>query len=85
MPSVSLGGDSSDSGGMVRQVTAKDAHTDESMQLKYIKQKTVGTGTFGTVVQAKLISDSNGQVAIKQVLQDKRYKVSPSAIVSTAG
>jgi serine/threonine protein kinase len=61
----------------MRLVTAKDAHTDESMQLKYIKQKTVGTGTFGTVILAKFIPDHNDQVAIKQVLQDKRYKVSP--------
>ncbi|KAI8337246.1 putative glycogen synthase kinase 3 alpha [Chlamydoabsidia padenii] len=56
------------------RILAKNAHTDESMQLEYIKQKTVGTGTFGTVIQVKLVSDNNEIVAIKEVLQDKRYR-----------
>lgn len=37
----------------------------------------IGNGSFGVVYQARLI-DSQEMVAIKKVLQDKRFKVSPS-------
>lgn len=35
----------------------------------------IGNGSFGVVYQARLI-DSQEMVAIKKVLQDKRFKVS---------
>lgn len=39
-----------------------------------MKQEKVGSGTFGTVYQANLV-EHNEVVAIKEVLQDNRYKV----------
>ncbi len=38
-------------------------------------ERVVGNGSFGVVVRA-VIQESNEVVAIKKVLQDKRYKVS---------
>ncbi|KAI8097050.1 kinase-like domain-containing protein [Halteromyces radiatus] len=54
-------------------VSAKDGRTGQDMQLQYTHQKVIGNGSFGVVYQAKLVS--NGEdVAIKKVLQDKRFK-----------
>ncbi|ORZ19875.1 Pkinase-domain-containing protein [Absidia repens] len=55
------------------RVSAQDRSTGQDIQLEYLKQKTVGSGTFGVVYKAKLIP-SNEVVAIKEVLQDNRYK-----------
>jgi serine/threonine protein kinase len=41
--------------------------------MSYMAQRVVGTGSFGVVFQAKC-SESGEMVAIKKVLQDKRYK-----------
>ncbi len=38
-------------------------------------QKVIGNGSFGIVYQATLVS-TNETVAVKRVLQDKRFKVS---------
>jgi serine/threonine protein kinase len=40
----------------------------------YISDKMCGSGSFGVVFQA-VLKDSNEIVAIKKVLQDKKYKV----------
>jgi hypothetical protein len=40
----------------------------------YIADRVVGSGSFGVVVRAS-IQETNDVVAIKKVLQDKRYKV----------
>jgi serine/threonine protein kinase len=40
----------------------------------YISDKLCGSGSFGVVFQA-LLKDTNEVVAIKKVLQDKKYKV----------
>lgn len=45
------------------------------MQLYYTFEKVVGNGSFGIVYQAKLVP-SGEKVAIKKVLQDRRFKVS---------
>lgn len=49
--------------------------TGEYKDLRYTQGKIVGNGSFGVVFRAKL-SPSGEDVAIKRVLQDKRFKVS---------
>jgi serine/threonine protein kinase len=46
---------------------------DRPVDLQYAGTKVVGNGSFGVVYLAKLVP-SNENVAIKKVLQDKRYK-----------
>jgi serine/threonine protein kinase len=48
---------------------------DRSREISYTDTKVIGNGSFGVVYQAKLC-DSGEMVAIKKVLQDKRFKVS---------
>ncbi|KAI9293258.1 Pkinase-domain-containing protein [Neoconidiobolus thromboides FSU 785] len=45
----------------------------ESFELSYNKTAAVGNGSFGVVYHAR-ISETNEEVAIKKVLQDKRFK-----------
>lgn len=59
----------------VTKVSAKDGRTGQEIQLHYTKYKIAGTGSFGVVYQAKLLQTGE-DVAIKKVLQDKRFKVS---------
>jgi glycogen synthase kinase 3 beta len=42
--------------------------------LLHLNEKSVGTGSFGTVIQC-VLKETNEVVAIKRVLQDKKYKV----------
>ena len=49
---------------------------DRPLEVSYTDTKVIGNGSFGVVYQAKLL-DSGELVAIKKVLQDKRFKVSP--------
>lgn len=44
------------------------------IEVQYADTKVIGNGSFGVVYQAKLV-DSGELVAIKKVLQDKRFKV----------
>jgi len=44
-----------------------------SEEISYTDTKVIGNGSFGVVYQAKLVQ-SNDMVAIKKVLQDKRFK-----------
>lgn len=46
---------------------------DRPQEVTYTDTKVIGNGSFGVVYQAKLV-DSNEMVAIKRVLQDKRFK-----------
>lgn len=48
---------------------------DRPQEVSYTDTKVIGNGSFGVVYQAKLC-DSGELVAIKKVLQDKRFKVS---------
>ena len=41
-------------------------------------EKVIGNGSFGVVFQATM-ADTGDVVAVKKVLQDKRFKVSPRA------
>jgi glycogen synthase kinase 3 beta len=58
----------------VTKVSAKDGKTGQDIQLHYTKYKIAGNGSFGVVYQAKLLQTGE-DVAIKKVLQDKRFKV----------
>ncbi|CAO3623829.1 unnamed protein product [Cunninghamella echinulata] len=57
----------------VLKVAAKDGRTDEDMMLHYSNYKVAGNGSFGVVYQAKLLRTGE-DVAIKKVLQDRRFK-----------
>jgi len=52
---------------------------DRPQEVSYTDTKVIGNGSFGVVYQAKLC-DSGELVAIKKVLQDKRFKVRPSVV-----
>lgn len=47
---------------------------DRPQEVSYTDTKVIGNGSFGVVFQAKLC-DNGELVAIKKVLQDKRFKV----------
>jgi glycogen synthase kinase 3 beta len=47
---------------------------DRPQEVSYTDTKVIGNGSFGVVYQAKLC-DTGEMVAIKKVLQDKRFKV----------
>ncbi|GMM49442.1 serine/threonine protein kinase [Starmerella bacillaris] len=47
--------------------------TGERMELRYYQENVVGRGSFGLVYLARLIPDGE-KVAIKRVLQDRRFK-----------
>lgn len=61
----------------VVRVIASDGKTGETRELSYTNCKVIGNGSFGVVFQAKLLSVPKDQeeIAIKKVLQDKRFKV----------
>ena len=54
-------------------VTATSGETGKNHELSYTDSKVIGNGSFGVVFQAKLV-DCGDVVAIKKVLQDKRFK-----------
>lgn len=53
--------------------------TDRVQEVSYTDTKVIGNGSFGVVFQAKLC-DTGELVAIKKVLQDRRFKVSDPLI-----
>ena len=55
-------------------IATKGKGDDETEEISYTDAKVIGNGSFGVVYQARLIS-TNELVAIKKVLQDRRYKV----------
>lgn len=57
------------------KVTASEGKSGEQREISYTNCKVIGNGSFGVVFQARLVGD-NDDVAIKKVLQDKRFKVS---------
>lgn len=62
----------------VVKVIATDGKTSEQREIAYTNCKVIGNGSFGVVYQAKLVGDSQDRgedIAIKKVLQDKRFKV----------
>lgn len=60
----------------VVKVVASDGKSGDQRDLAYTNCKVIGNGSFGIVFQAKLLDDPNpSDIAIKKVLQDKRFKV----------
>ncbi len=54
-------------------VAAVNATSGEQARIMYSNSKVIGSGSFGMVFSAKLNGEC--EVAIKKVLQDKRFKV----------
>lgn len=50
---------------------------DRQEEISYTGLRVIGNGSFGVVYQARLV-EPNEMVAIKKVLQDKRFKVRQS-------
>jgi len=68
-----------DDGTKTIRVVASEGRSGEQIELAYTSVKVVGNGSFGVVFQARLVGDKTagameGEVAIKKVLQDKRFK-----------
>ncbi|KAF9518211.1 hypothetical protein BS47DRAFT_1313417 [Hydnum rufescens UP504] len=60
----------------VIKVVACDGKTGEQKDVSYTNCKIIGNGSFGIVFQARLAGNNKGEddIAIKKVLQDKRFK-----------
>ena len=63
-------------------IATKGKGDEETEEISYTDAKVIGNGSFGVVYQARLIV-SNDLVAIKKVLQDRRYKVSDPPLSPT--
>ncbi|CAF1113165.1 unnamed protein product [Rotaria sp. Silwood1] len=57
----------------VTVVATRGRGAEISEEISYTDTKVIGNGSFGVVYQAKIVH-TNEQVAIKKVLQDKRFK-----------
>jgi hypothetical protein len=66
----------------VVKVVASDGKSGDQREFAYTNCKVIGNGSFGVVFQAKLVQGAapgtDDQIAIKKVLQDKRFKVRPA-------
>ncbi|XP_075093736.1 shaggy-related protein kinase epsilon-like isoform X1 [Nicotiana tabacum] len=59
--------------GQIIVTTVSGRNGQQKQTLSYMAERVVGTGSFGTVFQAKCL-ETGESVAIKKVLQDRRYK-----------
>ena len=59
------------------KVVASDGKSGDQKEVTYTNCKVIGNGSFGIVFQARLVGGSKDgdDIAIKKVLQDKRFKV----------
>ncbi|MED6171843.1 Shaggy- protein kinase theta [Stylosanthes scabra] len=72
MEATVVNGNGTETGQII--TTAVGGHDGQPKQtISYMAERVVGTGSFGVVYQAKCV-ESGETVAIKKVLQDKRYK-----------
>ncbi|KAG5645833.1 Glycogen synthase kinase 1 [Asterophora parasitica] len=60
----------------VVKVIASDGKSAETREISYTNCKVIGNGSFGVVFQARLVNapKDGDDIAIKKVLQDKRFK-----------
>ncbi|KAG8759079.1 regulator of ime2 [Serendipita sp. 396] len=60
----------------VVKVIASDGKTGEAKEIQYTNCKVIGNGSFGVVFAARLLNvpKEEEEIAIKKVLQDKRFK-----------
>lgn len=67
----------------VVKVIAQDGKTGDQTDVSYTNCKVIGNGSFGIVFQARLVGGPHEgeDIAIKKVLQDKRFKVCTSLLV----
>uniref|UniRef100_A0A5B7A2P7 non-specific serine/threonine protein kinase n=2 Tax=Davidia involucrata TaxID=16924 RepID=A0A5B7A2P7_DAVIN len=59
--------------GQIIVTTVAGRNGQQKQKISYMAERVVGTGSFGVVFQAKCL-ETGEAVAIKKVLQDKRYK-----------
>ncbi|KAI2660453.1 Glycogen synthase kinase-3 beta [Labeo rohita] len=71
---VRVSGGDKDGSKVTTVVATPGQGPDRPQEVSYTDTKVIGNGSFGVVYQAKLC-DSGELVAIKKVLQDKRFKV----------
>ena len=68
------------------KVVASDGKSGDQRDIAYTHCKVIGNGSFGVVFQAKLVQgaapNTDDQIAIKKVLQDKRFKVKKTHLLS---
>lgn len=68
------------------KVEASDGKSGEGREIAYTNCKIIGNGSFGVVFQARLVQGqapgTDDQIAIKKVLQDKRFKVRHTGCLS---
>ncbi len=60
---------------MTTVIATTGSSPEQAHEVSYCDTKVIGNGSFGVVYQARLV-ESGELVAIKKVLQDKRFKVS---------
>ena len=65
-----------------QQVAKTSSSSGKSKSLNYAAERVIGNGSFGVVFQATVI-DTGETVAIKKVLQDRRFKNRELDIMST--
>ena len=58
----------------ITTVTATPGQGEKPQEISYTDTKIIGNGSFGVVYQARFC-ESKELVAIKKVLQDRRFKV----------
>lgn len=62
---------------MTTVIATSGSLPDRTQEISYADTKVIGNGSFGVVYQARLC-EGDQPVAIKKVLQDKRFKVKTS-------
>lgn len=65
---------SKDNRNITVNVALPNGGPDKDLEIQYVDGRIIGNGSFGVVYMAKIVT-TNENVAIKKVLQDKRFKV----------